>query len=74
MFLFPWFDYGIDISKFEKSHFLADQAILGYFHYPPKSFFAGTTLPWGGGEIMVEKWSIVGEKRFLRFLKNGQFN
>ena len=31
MFLFPWFDYGIDILKFEKSHFLAARVILGDF-------------------------------------------
>ena len=31
MFLFPWFDYGIDILKFEKSHFLAVRVIFGDF-------------------------------------------
>ena len=30
------------------------------------------TIPWGG-EIRAENGSIVGEKRFLRFSKNGQF-
>ena len=63
MFLFPWFDYGIDISTFEKSHFFADQAILGYFHYFPKSFSAETTLACIGQKI-----SILAEKSiFLKF-------
>ena len=44
MFLFPWFDYGIDILKFEKSHFLAARVILGNFRPLKIKFFAGTTM------------------------------
>ena len=44
MFLFPWFDYGIDILKFEKSHFLAARVILGDFRPLKINFFAGTTM------------------------------
>ena len=44
MFLFPWFDYGIDILKFEKSHFLAARVILGDFCPLKIFFFAGTTM------------------------------
>ena len=44
MFLFPWFDYGIDILKFEKSHFLAARVILGDFRPLKIKFFAGTTM------------------------------
>ena len=31
MFLFPWMDWGNDISDFEKIDFLAGQAILSVF-------------------------------------------
>ena len=44
MFLFPWFDYGIDILKFEKSHFLAARVILGYFCPLKLRFFAVRTM------------------------------
>ena len=44
MFLFPWFDYGIDIMKFEKSHFLAARVILGHFCPLKMRFFALRTM------------------------------
>ena len=40
MFLFPGFDYGIDMLKFEKTHFLATWVILGDFSPLKMTFFA----------------------------------
>ena len=39
MFLFPWLDWGNDISDFEKIDFLAGQAILSVFSTLQKPFF-----------------------------------
>ena len=39
MFLFPWLDWGNDISDFEKIDFLAGQAILSVFSTLQKWFF-----------------------------------
>ena len=39
MFLFPWLDWGNDISDFEKIDFLAGQAILSVFSPLQKWFF-----------------------------------
>ena len=39
MFLFPWLDWGIDISDFEKIDFLGQWAIFGDFGVPFWSIF-----------------------------------
>ena len=51
MFLFPWLDWGIDISDFEKIDFLAHEPYLAFLAHE-KALFGGPQVefrPHSGG-------------------------
>ena len=69
MFLFPWFDYGIDTLKFEKSHFLAARVILGDFSPPKWQFCAVRTMSKSCVNLDVMNFFINFQKFFRKISK-----
>ena len=66
MFLFPWLDWGIDISNFEKFVFLGHCAILGCSQPLAGWFWTSTALTLVGRKFSK---SVVWKKIFEKFLE-----
>ena len=66
MFLFPWLDWGIDISDFEKIDFLVHGAILGCSQ-PLGRMILNINDPYAGGQKIFKKCGM--KKIFQKFLE-----